>query len=69
MLIAEKLLDDDRCGPASACMQSLNMLVCTEGRERTESEFRELLAAAGFERMEARRTGAPLDAILARRKE
>jgi acetylserotonin N-methyltransferase len=50
-------------------MQSLNMLVCTEGRERTESEFRELLAAAGFERMEARRTGAPLDAILARRKE
>ena len=69
VLIAEKLLDDDRCGPASACMQSLNMLVCTEGRERTEGEFRELLAAAGFDRMEARRTGAPLDAIFARRKE
>ena len=69
VLIAEKLLDDDRCGPARACMQSLNMLVCTEGRERTEAEFRQLLAAAGFDQMEARRTGTPLDAVFARRKQ
>ncbi len=69
VLIAEMLLDEDRCGPASAAMQSLNMLVCTEGRERTESEYRALLEAAGFVDVEARRTGAPLDAILAHRKE
>ncbi len=69
VLIAEKLLDEDRCGPVSASMQSLNMLVCTEGRERTESEFRALLEAAGFCDAEARRTGAPLDAILARTKQ
>lgn len=69
VLIAEMLLDEDRCGPASAAMQSLNMLVCTEGRERTESEYRALLEAAGFVDVEARRTGAPLDALLARRKE
>ncbi len=69
VLIAEKLLDEDRCGPVSAAMQSLNMLVCTEGRERTESEFRSLLEAAGFPEVEARRTGAPLDAILARTKQ
>jgi len=63
------LLDEDRCGPVSASMQSLNMLVCTEGRERTESEYRALLEAAGFGDVEARRTGTPLDALLARRKE
>lgn len=69
VLIAEMLLDEDRCGPASAAMQSLNMLVCTEGRERTESEYRAMLEAAGFGNVEARRTGTPLDALLARRKE
>jgi acetylserotonin N-methyltransferase len=69
VLVAEMLLDEDRCGPLSACMQSLNMLVCTEGRERTESEFRALLEAAGFAEVEARRTGAPLDALLARKKQ
>jgi acetylserotonin N-methyltransferase len=69
VLIAEKILDEDRCGPVSATMQSLNMLVCTEGRERTESEFRALLEGCGFGCVEARRTGAPLDAILARREQ
>lgn len=69
VLIAEKLLDEDRCGPLPASMQSLNMLVCTEGRERTESEFRALLEATGFDRVEARRTGTPLDALLARTKQ
>jgi len=65
LLIAEKLLDDDRTGPVAAQMQSLNMLVCTEGRERTEGEYRHLLQSAGFASMEARRTGTYLDAMLA----
>ncbi|MBC8007789.1 MAG: homocysteine methyltransferase, partial [Prolixibacteraceae bacterium] len=34
LIVAEKLLDDDKSGPVSALMQSLNMLVCTEGKER-----------------------------------
>jgi acetylserotonin N-methyltransferase len=46
-------------------MQSLNMLVVTEGRERTLSEYRALLEEAGFTSVEGRITGAPLDAILA----
>jgi acetylserotonin N-methyltransferase len=46
-------------------MQSLNMLVCTEGRERTLSEYSILLRAAGFREIEGRITGAPLDAVLA----
>jgi acetylserotonin N-methyltransferase len=66
VLIAEILLDEDRTGPLSGLMQSLNMLVCTEGRERTFSEYRALLVEAGFRDVQGVRTGAPLDAILAR---
>jgi hypothetical protein len=35
--------------PSFAKFMDLNMLVMTGGRERTESQYRELLAAAGFE--------------------
>ena len=69
LLLAETLLDDDHAGPVSALMQSLNMLVCTEGRERSVAEYRELLEKHGFTEVEGRRTGAPLDAVLAIRKE
>lgn len=69
LLIAETLLDDDGPGPVHARMQSLNMLVCTEGRERSPREYAALLESCGFEAVEARRTGAPLDAILAIRKQ
>jgi acetylserotonin O-methyltransferase len=65
LLIAEKLLDEDKSGPASAQLQSLNMLVCTEGRERTLTEYAALLRAAGFASVEGRRTGSVLDAVLA----
>ena len=63
--IAERLMDEDRRGPVGAHMQSLNMLVCTEGRERTLSEYTALLNDAGFCEVSAQVTGAPLDAILA----
>jgi acetylserotonin N-methyltransferase len=49
-------------------MQSLNMLVCTEGTERTLGEYRALLEAAGFGDVQGRFTGAPLDAVLAIKK-
>jgi acetylserotonin N-methyltransferase len=65
LLIAEKLLHDDRQGPLPATLQSLNMLVCTEGRERSLPEYRELLTKVGFSSVEGRRTSAPVDAILA----
>lgn len=65
LLIAEKLLAGDKSGPVSAAMQSLNMLVCTEGKERSVSEYTDLLQEAGFVKVEGRRTGAPVDAILA----
>jgi acetylserotonin O-methyltransferase len=68
LLIAEKLLAEDKTGPTPAHMQSLNMLVCTEGKERTVGEYRALLQAAGFADIQGRRTGAPLDAVLALKK-
>jgi acetylserotonin O-methyltransferase len=65
ILISEKLLREDRTGPSSAQLQSLNMLVCTEGKERTLVEYCRLLEAVGFRKVQSRVTGAPLDAILA----
>jgi acetylserotonin N-methyltransferase len=65
LLLAEKLLNEDRGGPVSTHMQSLNMLVCTEGRERTLSEYTSLLHEAGFQKVRGHVTGAPLDAVLA----
>jgi acetylserotonin N-methyltransferase len=65
LLVAEKLIDDDRSGPLSAQLQSLNMLLVTEGKERTPSEYTALLREAGFAEVEFARTHSPLDAILA----
>jgi acetylserotonin N-methyltransferase len=65
LLIAEKLLDEDLAGPVAVHMQSLNMLICTEGRERSFSQYADLLQAAGFSEIEGRRTGSLLDAVLA----
>jgi acetylserotonin N-methyltransferase len=62
LLIAEKLLEPDY---VSGHMQSLNMLVVTEGRERSAAEYSTLLRAAGFNQVDTRHTGAPVDAILA----
>jgi acetylserotonin N-methyltransferase len=67
LLLAEKLLNDEKSGPISAQLQSLNMLVCTEGKERSLGEYRQLLEDAGFEDVQGRTTGGPLDAVLARR--
>jgi acetylserotonin N-methyltransferase len=62
LLIAERLLDEHNI---AAHMQSLNMLIVTEGRERTAAEYEALLRVTGFSKVDSRRTGAPLDATLA----
>jgi acetylserotonin O-methyltransferase len=65
LLVAEKLLNDDGVGPVPANMQSLNMLVVTEGKERSLTEYTRLLRRAGFGPVEGVRTGAYLDAVMA----
>ena len=65
LLVAEKLIDEDHRGPTWAHMQDVNMLLCTEGRERTLGEYEEILRRVGFAEVRGARTGAPTDAILA----
>jgi acetylserotonin N-methyltransferase len=65
VLIAEKLLEEDKRGPLWAQMQNLNMLTCTEGKERTLSEYEALLRETGFAEVFGCRTSSPLDAVLA----
>ncbi len=65
LLIAEKLLVEDKTGPRWAQTQNLNMLTCTEGKERTLREYEALLRSVGFSEISGRTTPSPLDAILA----
>jgi acetylserotonin N-methyltransferase len=65
LLIAERILYPSKGGPLSANLQSLNMLVVVEGKERTAAEYEALVRRAGFRDFEARATGRPLDAMLA----
>lgn len=67
ILLAEKVLNDDKCGPRWAQLQSLNMLVCTEGKERSQAEYGALLQRVGFTEVTVKRTNSPLDAVLARK--
>jgi SAM-dependent methyltransferase len=53
LAIHEFILDDDRQGPLFATLFSLNMLIGTEeGRSYTDGELREMMTAAGLERIE-----------------
>jgi len=68
ILIAEKLLDESGVKPLWTLLQSLNMLVVTEGKERRLSEYKEILESAGFRDVEGVvLLNSPLDAILARK--
>ncbi len=48
LLIAEKILNDDKTAPRWAQMQNLNMLTCTEGKERSLPEYVLLLSSMAF---------------------
>ncbi|XP_072209323.1 acetylserotonin O-methyltransferase isoform X2 [Excalfactoria chinensis] len=67
VLLVESLLSEDRSGPVETQLYSLNMLVQTEGKERTAAEYSELLGAAGFREVQVRRTGKLYDAVLGRK--
>jgi acetylserotonin N-methyltransferase len=66
LIIAEKILDEDKSGPYWAQMQHLNMLAIAQGRERTLGEYTELLLKkTGFEDLSEAVTDSPLDFIIA----
>jgi len=65
LIIFEKILDDDKCGDIGALLQSLNMMVQMDGKERNMKEYKSLLEEAGFSNVEYKKTGLPLDVIIA----
>uniref|UniRef100_A0A8C5TCB2 Acetylserotonin O-methyltransferase n=1 Tax=Malurus cyaneus samueli TaxID=2593467 RepID=A0A8C5TCB2_9PASS len=67
VLLVESLLNEDKSGPVETQLYSMNMLVQTEGKERTAAEYSKLLEAAGFGVIRVRRTGKLYDAVLGRK--
>ncbi|NXM87072.1 ASMT methyltransferase, partial [Oenanthe oenanthe] len=67
VLLVESLLNEDKSGPVETQLYSLNMLVQTEGKERTAAEYSKLLQAAGFGVIQVKRTGKLYDAVLGRK--
>ncbi|XP_056294125.1 acetylserotonin O-methyltransferase [Pseudoliparis swirei] len=68
VLLVEALLHEDGSGPVTVQLYSLNMLVQTEGRERTAAQYAALLDAAGFTGTQHRLTGKIYDAVLGRKE-
>ena len=64
VLLVEALLNEDGSGPLTVQLYSLNMLVQTEGRERTDAQYVALLAAAGFTNIQRRLTGKIYDVVM-----
>lgn len=68
VLLVEALLYENGSGPLTVQLYSLNMLVQTEGRERTAAQYAALLTAAGFSNIQHRLTGKIYDAVLGRKE-
>ncbi|XP_033983150.1 acetylserotonin O-methyltransferase 2 [Trematomus bernacchii] len=67
VLLVEALLFENRRGPVTVQIFSLNMLLQTEGRERPPSEYTRMLEKTGFHNVQVCRTGKCYDTILATR--
>ncbi|XP_054470394.1 acetylserotonin O-methyltransferase 2 [Anoplopoma fimbria] len=65
VLLVEAMLFENRRGPVTAQIFSLNMLVQMEGRERPPSGYTSILNKTGFHNVQVCRTGKSYDAILA----
>src|SRR4029077_14453516 len=65
LIVVESVIPE---GPASnfGKWSDLQMLVCVGGRERTETEYRALLSAAGFDVQEVISTALPLSLFVAK---
>jgi len=66
LLLVEMVIPPDN-SPSMAQAMDLNMLVLLTGRERTESEYRDLLAAGGFKLERVMPTQTPFSVIEASR--
>jgi len=65
LLIVEMILNEDKTGPKNALLQSLNMLIQMDGKERTAAEYKQLLEKHGFTNIQAKQLeSAGIGAIL-----
>ncbi|XP_064567726.1 probable bifunctional dTTP/UTP pyrophosphatase/methyltransferase protein isoform X1 [Zonotrichia leucophrys gambelii] len=60
LLVAETVLDEQKTHPSVAVLQSLSM---TEGKQRSSSEYKQLLEKYGFTDVQIKITGNLLDAV------
>ncbi|XP_015476163.1 probable bifunctional dTTP/UTP pyrophosphatase/methyltransferase protein isoform X1 [Parus major] len=65
LLVAETVLDEQKMHPSIAVLQSLSM---TEGKQRSGSEYKQLLEKYGFTDVQIKITGNLLDAVLCFKK-
>ncbi|NXU43489.1 ASML protein, partial [Drymodes brunneopygia] len=65
LLVAETVLDEQKMCPSVAVLQSLSM---TEGKQRSGSEYKQLLEKYGFTDVQIKITGNLLDAVLCFKK-
>jgi acetylserotonin N-methyltransferase len=68
IFLHEILMDDDYTGPYPAAAFSLLMLIGTLGKQYSLAELREILESAGFEEVEAQRTGGGYYSLVSARK-
>uniref|UniRef100_A0A8C3TWK3 Acetylserotonin O-methyltransferase like n=1 Tax=Catharus ustulatus TaxID=91951 RepID=A0A8C3TWK3_CATUS len=65
LLVAETVLDEQKMHPSVAVLQSLSM---TEGKQRSGSEYKQLLEKYGFTDVQIKITGNLLDVVLCFKK-
>ena len=63
VLIVERLIPDDPAAAVPVLISDLNMLIVTGGKERTNAEYGELLAAAGLSQGTILPVGSPYGII------
>ena len=68
IFLHEILMDDDYTGPWHAAAFSLLMLIGTLGKQYSLAELREILESAGFEDVQAQRTGGGYYSLVSARK-
>ena len=68
IFLNEILMDDEGTGPWHAAAFSLLMLIGTLGKQYSLAELREILESAGFEDVQAQRTGGGYYSLVSARK-
>ena len=65
LLVAEKVLNEQRTGPLQAVLSDLHLLVSTGGQEHTAQEYSRWLEEVGFTGVAVRLLAGSRDLVLA----